>query len=393
MIRINCPVCNLALEFDSTMAGKSISCPDCSKTILISPNFDSAIAERQLLLDAPLIKSENDAGPLDFLDQADGAPFLSAFRRGTEEPEAPSLLDFPCEQLPVSCRPLTTDLGEPLASFNFGHGRYLNRCLIGGGCIFVGLVLLLIDVSRFQGRFLSAWALLFACAVFFAFGMIWIISAILAVRRSPAGTLWICPRGLIWNRRPNSGGCSWHEIRDLYVRKTRTDVKKPGLWESDEIDSSVLFGWKQLTPRYSGLAHWNYQYVVECPHTKPFVFSSETAPEEVKAFGDRIQFETTRALLPLYRKRLCRGETLAFSPFHISPQGVFHGNNSILWSEVSAITTGLDRVTIHRKDDKPWQIIPFGDISHALVFIALVDEMLESLRTPADRRAENSLDF
>ena len=85
-----------------------------------------------------------------------------------------------------------------------------------------------------------------------------------------------------------------------------------------------------------------------------------------------------------------RCQRLAFFPL---PQGVFHGNNSILWSEVSAITTGLDRVTIHRKDDKPWQIIPFGDISHALVFIALVDEMLESLRTPADRRAENSLDF
>jgi hypothetical protein len=150
---------------------------------------------------------------------------------------------------------------------------------------------------------------------------------------------------------------------------------------------------KQLTPRYSGQAHWTYHYVLVCPDTKPFIFSSESAPDEVKAFGDRIQFETTRALLPLYRQRLQRGETLVFLPLYLHPQGLYLGKENIPWSELMAITTGNNLVTIYQKGGHAWHKIPFGEISHALAFIVLVDEMLQSRRGPDEQRAENSFDF
>jgi hypothetical protein len=383
-----------------------VSCPDCSISFLLPVSVSTTAFSEQKLVSPPLLEITSQNVPIsspeketwEFLDQEEAYPFLSAFRRGTEEPDAPALADLHCNPLPTPLPRKATVLGAPMASLNFGHSRYLGRWLIGSGCTVVGLILLLIFVNKIvearpQGLTIDVLTPLFGSLTFLAFGFISIVSALLAVRRSPAGTLWICHEGLIWQRRGLVGSCAWHEVLDFYASKTRTQVKKPAFWESDQIEPRVLVGMKQLTPRYSGQAHWTYHYVLVCPETKPFIFSSESAPDEVKAFGDRIQFETTRALLPVYRQRLQRGETLVFLPFHLNPQGLYLGKENIPWSELMAITTGNNLVTIYQKGGQAWRKIPFGEISHACAFIVLVDEMLQSRGGPDQQRAENSFSF
>src|SRR5262249_25622697 len=148
--------CNLALQFPQALAGKAVSCPDCSTSFLLPASIATTAVIEQKLVSPPLLEitpqnatvSRREKKSWGFLDQEEAYPFLSASRRGTEEPDAPALAALPCAPLPTRLPRNATALGQPIASLNFGHSRYLGRWLIGCGCSLVGLILQLMFVNK-----------------------------------------------------------------------------------------------------------------------------------------------------------------------------------------------------------------------------------------------------
>jgi hypothetical protein len=149
--------------------------------------------------------------------------------------------------------------------------------------------------------------------------------------------------------------CRWDEVEQFRARVTRTTVIR-----------KVMF-------TTSRTVQWLYDYELRCPGTAPFRFASTTAADGVKSFGRRIQYETTRALLPLYRERFARGERLEFGPCALDREGVHYGRHGARWADLEAVLVARGFVNLYFRGGGTWEKIPFGEISHAIVFVALAE--------------------
>jgi hypothetical protein len=361
MIRFRCPNCDRFLQALADQTGSTAVCPGCSKPVQIPANtLPAAVAPARAAE-----SQQTQDNPWDFSEDDHDISSVNPFRLGERELPAPPVEILSCKPLPKNCPTHLLALGAPLASFKQGFAYYLRGWLAWGWLAGIGLFLVFADRGfRWpeETRIIGF--------VLIALGSLSGIPHFLGIFRSPPFTLWICPGGIIWRRWTKIDGCAWHEVTNFTAGKKRHVAE---VWLGPWI-------WWPMIWKVIGIS-WSYQYKVVCPRSSPFVFKSNCATDGVKSIGERIQFETTRALISLLRRRYQSGEPVWFSPFLLDRTCVHLGTSFIAWSELEFVTVTQDFVALHRCRGAVWQKLPFGEISHALVFIRLLEEILQASRT------------
>ena len=265
----------------------------------------------------------------------------AAFRREMER--------FAKDQLPdledIGARPLAEDipaeadaLGRPLAAIDFKGerkevGLVLITCLV---CGFLAMCICPVISKERLGwdEILAVWSVWILTAAPFVG-----IGAWLAFFRkwTPHRTLWVCPRGLIWQWGARVGFKRWHEIEDFSASGA---TGRPLFW---------------VTPA-EGV---------------DFVISAGQGPAIVP-IADYIELKSAAALLPIFLRLLLAGEKVRFDRLSMEPIGIRARGQVCLWSEIGGTRLDGTAFLITDRDRQELVRLRTRDVSFPMVAQAIV---------------------
>jgi hypothetical protein len=188
---------------------------------------------------------------------------------------------------------------------------------------------------------------------------VWLL---LKARGTPAFRLWLCPRGLVWQKDEGADCCRWAELRNVHGGGTRIiTVRRGGMFTDDKVVNREQFFAYQIALPDGAFLHFNTR---QTRLAKPFM--------------DRVQFEVIQALVPESGRRLQAGETLTFGPFRIDTRAVWHGSKQVGWGELGRVDVVKGSLLLYRADGGVWAEEPMARVAHAPVFIKMAEILIEA---------------
>jgi hypothetical protein len=125
----------------------------------------------------------------------------------------------------------------------------------------------------------------------------------------------------------------------------------------------------QYTPSY------RHVYIVSCTDgTKITLGKTDYEFDNMKQLVKSIEGETARYLFPAVLNTYQVGQPVVFGPLTVTQEGLSHGSDMLLWSEVKSIkieTSG--RIVIGKQGKRSnWASVKLGDVPNVEVFKMLV---------------------
>jgi hypothetical protein len=346
MPRFRCPHCQSVLDVHASYAGKFIACEKCGKGINIP-----AAAPKPAAGSAPA--APRPAAAKDDVQAATAAATSAAALAhglpgaGTVTGEPDRLQDMPCDPLPGDAGSAVADLGEPICSIKtagLAWAYYVAAATAGLGLFALGYAVIAFaaGIGPVSGRV----APLVLGLAFLALGVLTAVAAWIEARR----TLWLCPNGLLWQVRGKTGHCRWDGVKRLNVL----------------IAHVITTGARQSRRLV-------YKYVLNTESG----FRMQLHSDELygtKTVGEFIQDRATRALLPVYRRRLQDGEPLDFDAVRADDEGVFVRGTRLPWAGLGRVAADQGNLVLGKGGDRGPVLVPLEQVAHVLVFLQLAAE-------------------
>jgi hypothetical protein len=257
------------------------------------------------------------------------------WRSAPDEPDTPPLDALACEPLPDDFTPQELDeVGHPLATLHAKMTQSVMTIIVGALVLLLGFAILV--GGLYWGLSVpsqNAWQV-FTCTGIFGLvvlgigGAVLVPAAVKMLRRS-GWVLWICRKGLVWERGGVTTIQLWHEVRGLRAQATRVSHQVRAVPFEKTVDVS-----------------WEYEFELKPQEGVPVKFSSWDHGWQIKAAGDHIQNETGAALLPIAYRAFENGETVHFSPFHLDRRGMTFFDDFATWSELEEVELARGKVVV-----------------------------------------------
>ncbi len=277
-----------------------------------------------------------------------GSPRYRREMEQLKEDDVPDLRDGALLPLPANSPEPAHGYGRPLASIHFRAdlrlARLLSRLLAVVLLLGTGALAALIFVLDMH---IPLYALI-ACGAAFLVSLV----GVFLTQRSPR-TVWVCPRGIVWQQGGRVACCSWEEVEEVYVKPgKRSSVFKVILGKADAQFSEA--------------------------HSR--------AALEVGAF---IEKRASQAALPAALRRICAGAKVTFGIVALDRDGLTWQQNDCPWSRIVKVAADEKYLYVDTRDSKDLRI-PYGEIALPSVVQALArilsKETLPSADAPAGER-------
>jgi hypothetical protein len=338
MPQIRCPHCQRILEVHASYAGKFIACEKCGKGINIPANFAAA--------------SKQPSSPAAIPSATAAATSSAALAHnlpgsGTITGEPDSLKDMPCDPIPADAGQAVTELGTPICSIKTASVEWAKYAGVGVGGL--GVVLFfysLIAIAAGIGPVGSRVAPLILGLIFLAGGVLSFVLVHIEAQR----TLWLCPNGLLWSVQGKTDHCHWEDVKELYVLVAHVTIT--GAYHSRRLV---------------------YKYIFKTENGFRMQMHSDEM-HGTKTVGEFIQEQTTKVLLPQYRKQFRERQPLTFGVIEMDDQGLSVKGKQMSWAKVGRVEVEEGNVVLGKSGDRAPVLVAMEAVSHVLIFLQLAGE-------------------
>jgi hypothetical protein len=271
----------------------------------------------------------------------------AAFRREMErfsEDRLPFLDEFPADPIPEGVPADADRLGRPVASIHLrGEHRIVGVAtgvafLVGAmGCLVMPILGILTEGAPKRDEIGAACGGILGVLIYviaFAGLGIWLI---LIRKYTPSRTLWVCPRGVMWQWGARVGFKRWHEIEDFSASGA---TGRPLFW---------------VTPAEG----------------TDFVLSAGQGPAIVP-IADYVELKSAAALLPVMLLRLLAGDKVKFDKLSMDTIGIRARGQVCLWSEIGGTRLDGTAFLITDRDRQELVRLRTRDVSFPMVAQAIV---------------------
>lgn len=319
MHQVRCPHCNAVFEVWPQTPSATIPCENCLKPVKLDsadtqiqgsgPKATPLTGASDTHLQKRIAPKKTPVAPMSTFGP-DALPWGGAVARSPayrhemqrfSERSLPSLANVKVRPLPEAVPDEVAELGRPLASFHVARESWLVWMFCGLGSILTGLWFLFtaVCVAMQLGGYSDAFGLV-------AMVLMGIPLVVLGVwylvrkRPEPRQALWICPEGIVWEKRRAYGFCKWHEIEDFEMSGAGVSLV---IWLTPVQGTNFIFRHGQGS--------------------------------SLQPIADYVERRASGALLPIMLKRILDGEALRFDQLSMDRNGVYVGDDFCPWDEVT----------------------------------------------------------